>query len=110
MDDYIKKLRQYVADDPTLFDDDCDHPALDSLYWHYGECHTMSNEKTKAASCALNAHLSNLSFQENDKVFCLVGTLCAEHERIAFLAGLQLGAQLMLELQNDNDNGEKLNF
>ena len=27
--------------------------------------------------------------------------LCAEHERIAFFAGLQLGAQLMLELQQE---------
>ena len=27
--------------------------------------------------------------------------LCAEHERIAFFAGLQLEAQLMLELQQE---------
>lgn len=98
MDNYIKKLRQYVAANPIRFDDDCGHPALDSLYWHYSECHNMSNAKTKAASRALNEHLGDLSFRENDRVFSLVGTLCAEHERIAFLAGLQLGAQLMLEL------------
>ncbi len=63
----------------------------------------MSNDKTKAASRALNDHLGALSFQENDRVFTLVGSLCAEHEQIAFLAGLQLGAQLMLEIQDDND-------
>lgn len=98
MDSYIKKLRQYIAANPIQFDDDCDHPALDSLYWHYSECHNMSNAKTKATSRALNEHLGKLSFQENDQAFSLVGALCAEHERIAFLAGLQLGAQLMLEL------------
>ncbi len=103
MDKYIKQLRQYVEANPTLFDDDCDHPALDSLYWHYGESHCVSNEKTKAASRALNDHLGELSFQENDRVFTLVGSLCAEHERIAFLAGLQLGAQLMLELTKDTN-------
>ncbi len=103
MDNYIRRLRQYVAANPTLFDDDCDHPALDSLYWHYGESHCMSNNKTKAASRTLNDHLRALSFQENDRVFTLVGALCAEHERIAFLAGIQLGAQLMLEIQDNND-------
>lgn len=98
MEKYIQQLWQYVAANPIQFDDDCDSPALDSLYWHYSECHNMSNAKTKAASRALNEHLGNLSFRENDHVFSLVGALCAEHERIAFLAGLRLGAQLMIEL------------
>ncbi len=102
MDNYIKKLWQYVKANPTLFDEDCDLPALDSLYWHYGESHCMSNEKTKAASRAIRDYFGNPSPQEEDMIFTLIGTLCAEHERIAFLAGLQLGAQLMLELK-END-------
>lgn len=97
MKKYIERMRQYIAANTIQFDDDCDHWALDSLYWHYSECHNMSNAKTKAASRALNECMSTLSVRENDKVFSLVGTLCAEHERIAFLAGLQLGAQLILE-------------
>lgn len=66
----------------------------------------MSNAKTKAACRALNEHLGELSFRENDRVFSLIGTLCAEHERIAFLAGLQLGAQLMQEL-TEGDVGDE---
>lgn len=100
MDNYMKKLRQYVAANPIQFDDDCDHPTLDSLYWHYSEYHNMSNANTRAASRALNEYLSELSFHENDQVFSLVNTLCSEYERVAFLAGLQLGAQLMLELED----------
>ena len=61
----------------------------------------MSNEKTKQASADLSAYLSDLSRKDTDRVFCLVGALCAEHERIAFFAGMQLGAQLMLELQQE---------
>lgn len=101
MKEYLIQLRQYVAANPIQFDDDCDHPALDSMYWHYSSCHNMSNEKTKAASRDLHDYLGDLSFRENDNVFSLVGALCAEHERIAFLAGLQLGAQLILELTED---------
>ncbi len=91
MDNYKNKLRQYVEANPILFDDDCDHPALDSLYWHYGESHCMSNEKTKAANRAIHDYFGNPSPQEEDAIFTLIGTLCAEHERIAFLAGLELG-------------------
>lgn len=39
MDDYIKRLRQYVEANPILFDGEWDHPAMDSLYWHYNESH-----------------------------------------------------------------------
>ena len=108
MEKYIERLRQHIATNPIQFDDNCDHPALDSLYWHYSECHNMSNAKTKAASRALHEYLDELSFREIDSVFSLVGTLCAEHERIAFLAGLQLGAQLMLELSKDGNSYEKV--
>lgn len=100
---YLEKLKAYVEIHPIQFDDDCDFPALDSLYWHYSECHNMSNGKTKQASANLNACLEELSLKDNDRVFFLVGALCAEHERIAFLAGLQLGAQLILELLQQTD-------
>lgn len=105
----LEKLKSYIETHPIQFDDDCDFPALDSLYWHYSECHNMSNERTKQASANLSACLRDLSRKDTDRVFCLVGTLCAEHERIAFFAGMQLGAQLMLELQKNvemgNNNG-----
>lgn len=104
MDLYIKKLRQYIADNPIQFDYDCDHPALDSLYWHYTESHSLSNDKTKQADAVLNACLEELPLKDNDKVFGLLVTLCAEHERIAFLAGLQVGAQLILEITDGPGN------
>lgn len=62
----------------------------------------MSGEKAKQASAELHACLKDLSYESCEQVYGLVNTLCAEYERIAFLAGLQLGAQLMLELQQEN--------
>lgn len=59
----------------------------------------MSSEKTKQASAELNACLKGLSYADCEQVYGLVNALRAEYERIAFLAGLQLGVQLMLELQ-----------
>ena len=104
MKSYLRKLKAYVNANPTRFDDDCPLPALDSLYWHYTECHTMTNEKTKQASRNLNAYLRFLPPKKRDAIYCLASTLCAEHESRAFIAGLQLGAQLMLELQQSDEN------
>ena len=101
MNSYIRKLRQYIAANPVQFDYDCDHPALDSLYWHYTESHSMGNNITKQADQDLYVCLESLSLEDNNKVFNLVATLCAEHERIAFLAGLQVGAQLILEITEE---------
>lgn len=99
MKTYLEQLKDYVEAHPIRFDDDCDFPALDSLYWHYSECHNMSNEKTKQANADLRACMKDLSYENCEQVYSLVNALCVEYERIAFLAGLQLGAQLILELR-----------
>ena len=101
MKSYLRKLKAYVKANPTRFDDDCPLPVLDSLYWHYTECHTMTNERAKQASQNLSAYLRFLSPKKRDAIYCRASTLCAEHENIAFIAGLQLGAQLMLELTEE---------
>ena len=98
MKTYLQKLKAYIKSHPTKFDDNCPLPALDSLYWHYTECHIMTNEKTKQASRNLNAYLQFLPPKKRDAIYSLASTLCAEHESIAFIAGLQLGAQLMVEI------------
>ena len=98
---YLQKLKAYIKANPTKFDEDCPPPALDSLYWHYTECHAMTNAKAKQASRDLNAYLQFLPPKKRDTIFCLASTLCAEHESIAFIAGLKLGAQLMLELTEE---------
>ncbi len=102
MQTYFNKLKSYVESHPIQFDDNCESPVLDSLYWHFSECHSMANAKTKKANRDLGDCLQQLFGKDRDKVFSLVCTLCAEHERIAFFAGLRLGAQLMLELRQED--------
>ncbi|MGM9669304.1 MAG: hypothetical protein ACI3VZ_06075 [Faecousia sp.] len=103
MKTYLQKPKAYIIANPTKFDEDCPLPALDSLYWHYTEYHTMTNAKTKQASQNLSTYLQFLPPKKRDTIYCLASTLCAEHESIAFIAGLQLGAQLMLELQQSDE-------
>lgn len=103
MKSYFGKLKSYVENHPIQFDENCEFPALDSLYWHFSECHSMTNAKAKKANQDLGVCLQQLFGKDCDKVFSLVCTLCAEHEKIAFFAGLRLGAQLMLELQQEDE-------
>lgn len=101
MKSYLRKLKAYVKANPSRFDDDCPLPALNSLYWHYTECHTMTNERTKQASRNLSTYLRFLPPKKRDSIHCLANALCAEQESLAFIAGLQLGAQLMIELTEE---------
>ena len=68
------------------------------LSFHYTECYSLHSDLTKQLSQEMNELLSSLPFADGDKVCSLSSELAAEHERIGFVAGLQLGAQLMLEL------------
>jgi len=49
----------------------------------------------------MKSYLRFLPPKKRDAIHCLASTLCAEHESLAFIAGLQLGAQLMLELTDE---------
>ena len=98
MDAYIKKLHDYVSEHKIDFDEEAAEPCLDALWWHYGEYHSLSNVKTKQGFRDLHDALNCLGPKDSDEVIGMVGCLCAEHERIVFIAGLRLGAQLMLEI------------
>ena len=98
MDTPLNELRRYFDEHPIQFHEDCAQPALNALYGLYAETHIMSNDKTHQLDEALNDSLAMLTYRQKDAVFSTVNSLCAEHEQIAFLAGLQLGAQLVLEL------------
>ena len=98
MKDYLAKLKSQIEADPLTFYDGGDIPAQESLYFHYTECYSLNSDLTKQLSQKMNELLSSLPFADGDKVCSLSSELAAEHERIGFVAGLQLGVQSMLEL------------
>lgn len=101
MNSYLSKLKAYIQEHPIDFNESNDFPCLDALWWHYAQCHSMSSEKAKQAFHDLTLLLSELNFQNTDEVLSLSDTISAEQKRIACTAGLQLGAQLMLELNKE---------
>ena len=109
MDEYIRQLRIFVREHKIIFEEDCPQPCLDALWWHYGEYHNMDSPQTKEGFKNLRACLDSLPVEDSDAAFEDVVCLCAEYERIAFTAGLKLGAQVMLELtENATEFADKL--
>ncbi len=100
METYIESLRRYLETQKIQFAWDTPQPCLDMLWWQYCECHRLENETTRAYTDALWKHMDKLPFLQADALFSEMLLLCSEYERLAFTAGIQLGAQLMLELQS----------
>lgn len=101
MGSYLNQLKAYILEHPISFETPTDFPCLDALWWHYTEYHSMGSEKEKQAFQELRLLLSDLGYQKVNEVVSLVLSISAEQERIAFISGLQLGAQLILELEKE---------
>lgn len=97
----LAKRKAYIQEHPIDFNESSDAPCLDALWWHYTESHSMDSKKGKHDFRELRLLLSELGFQKSNEVVSLVLSLNAEQERIAFISGLQLGAQLILELEKE---------
>ncbi len=99
MRECIKKLKLFMEDNSHIFNEDCQCPALYDLYWHYEEHLTMENDKTRRVHNTIEDLVSVLSEDRQKEIFCFMDLLCREHECIAFVNGLKIGGQLMLEMK-----------
>lgn len=90
-------LKKYVAQHPPKSGDA--QAVADQLYWHYLENNRMDNDKISVSYATLREK-ANMPPREYDEVLYIVGDLCIEHGRLAFLEGLKIGMLLMQEVQN----------
>lgn len=97
MKDFKKDLKAYVRDHPARFCSKSDLPALDTLYWHYCEDVGIETPESKLANSNFNAALDTLSVDKSNEIYTLALKLSVEETRAAFICGVQLGVQLMLE-------------
>ena len=61
----------------------------------------MYDDQIKADFAELYHALNGMPLQEMDWIINFVCALCRDHERNGFLHGVQLGAQLVQEIQSD---------
>lgn len=68
------------------------------IYQFYTEYNPIDNEEIQCQFRSLAHFFEHLSPEELDMVFDIICQLCSSHERLAFLEGLHVGAQLILGL------------
>lgn len=81
-----------------------DNPAesvLDFLWLAYFDIQRGDPEDIKQGFHALDKFFEDKSFEEVKYVFDIVCNLCLAYEKRAFIDGLYLGTELMLELQKN---------
>lgn len=77
--------------------------VLSMLYLGYRERHPMDTEEITAQFASLADVLNKLPLKEHDRVWDLACSLCAEHEKMGFLAGVRTGIFLAAELAEHNE-------
>ncbi len=75
-----------------------DDSILDLVYQFYTEEHPIENDRIRGLFQLLDVCFQEMSFKDNDRIFHLICTLCAEYERLAFLEGIHTGAKLLNEI------------
>ena len=96
MKEYIDALRKQITDHPSGFGDT--DSVLTLLYEAYSQVNRMDDVLIKADFNALYQTMNGMSLREMDQILDPVCTLCRDHERAGFLAGVKVGIRLYQEL------------
>ena len=98
MNEYIKTLKQYVADNPPNYGDGDARSILDMLFTYYQQCNNTDTDAVKAAFEDLYQRMHGMPLREMDRIIDVVCTLCREHARAGFTDGIKLGMLLEKEM------------
>lgn len=96
MNSYIEKLKQQIEEHPPDFGDG--NSILTFLYEAYNQINNLDNEQIRDDFNALYQAMKGMDLREMDRIIYPVCTLCRDHERAGFLAGIKVGVLLQSEL------------
>lgn len=99
MEEYLRALENHVASHKLNLGDG--ESVLSLRYEAYGDINRMYDDQIKADFAELYQLLNGMPLREMDWIINPVCALCRDHERNGFLHGVQLGAQLVQEIQSD---------
>ena len=95
----LRALENHVASHKLNLGDG--ESVLSLLYEAYSDNNRMYNDQIKADFAELYQLLNGMPLREMDWIINPVCALCRDHERNGFVHGVQLGAQLVQEIQSD---------
>lgn len=98
MNPYIQSLKARLASSSPDYGDGDISTLLEFLWQAYTDRNPISNDRIRALFLKLEPIFAGLPPQDCDALFDTVSSLCAAHERAAFLEGIRVGARLAMEL------------
>ena len=98
MEECLRALETYVSSRKLNLGDG--ESVLSLLYEAYGDINRMYDDQIKADFAELYRTLNGTPLQEMDWIINPICALCRDHERNGFVRGVQLGAQLVQEIQS----------
>ena len=101
MDEFMKKLKAYIYANPLDFGSGDEESILKMIHWYYAECNPFHTQEIKDGFADLNDYMEGLPIKDNDVVFSLVCRICAEYQRLAFIAGFHVGFRLEQEIATE---------
>lgn len=96
MKEYIDALRKQIAANPPNLDGS--GSVLEFLYEAYSQVNRLDDARIKADFHALYQAMNGMTLQEMDRILDPVCTLCRDHERAGFIAGVKVGIRFAQEL------------
>ena len=72
---------------------------LSLLYEAYSECNRLDDDRIKADFHELYRQMNGLDLREMDRILDPVCSLCRDHEKAGFVAGIRVGVMLKQELR-----------
>ena len=100
MKSFFDQLKALLADNPPNMDGS--QSVLAFLYEAYNQANQMDDSQIKADFNELYQAMSGMELQEMDRIIYPVCTLCRDHERAGFIAGIKVGIRLAEELTAEN--------
>ena len=94
-----QQLHEYIGNHPFQLPGADTASVLDLLYGAYADNLGRDPQDIEQGFLRLGEHLEPLPLDENNTIFAIVCELCNAYEKRAFMDAIQLGAKLILELE-----------
>lgn len=97
----IEQLRQKNAAENPKYGEDGIDSILEMLHFYYTQANPINSDEIRDGFKSVRSSLEKLPPSEIDTLIYTVCDLCLKHERLAFIAGIQVGFELHHEINPD---------
>ena len=98
MNPYVARLKAYLAEKVPDYEFADGQSLLEMLHYYYTCANPIDSGLIRCQLGEVDKYLKKLPMEDADQIFAVVSGLCAEYEKKAFIAGIQVGTRLIHEL------------